>query len=156
MILFLLTKCINFENNKFSYWYFKVVSVYLKKLQINTSICHCFVFYFSQISLSDRVLYSCPTTHVFALCRIYRVLFYFICYLFLHIYLNANIGSFMEEWWPHKFYVYMNLLILTRFDLKGCKKWFTYICRLRPIPGTVQIALDICMFLLFLTYIFLV
>ena len=145
-----------FENKKRSYWYFGVVSFYLKKIQINTSICHCFVFYFTQISLSDRVLCPCPTTHVFALCRIYPCLFYFICYLFLHIYLNANIGSFMEEWWLHKLYFYMYLLILTILFLKGCKKWFTYICRLRPIRGIVQIALDICMFLLFLTYIFLI
>ena len=110
-----------FENKKRSYWYFRVVSFYLKKLQINTSICHCFVFYFTQISLSDRVLCPCSTTHVIALCRIYPCLFYFICYLFLHIYLNANIGSFMEEWWPHKLYFYMYLLILTRF-FWGCAK----------------------------------
>ena len=50
-----------------------------KKITNNTSICHCFVFYFTQICLSDRVLFPCPTTHVFALCRIYP------CFVLFHM-----------------------------------------------------------------------
>ena len=127
MILILLTKCISFENYKFSYWYFRVVSFSLKKIKINTSLCHCLysilLKYPIQIGYSAFVLQRMYSRYV----EYMRVLFYFICYLFLHIYLNANIGSFMEEWWPHKIYFYMHLLILKKcffcflFFLRGCK-----------------------------------
>ena len=128
MILFLLTKCISFENYKLCYWYFRDVSFYLKQMQIHTSICHCFVFYFTHISLSDRVLCLCPTTHVFALCRICPclVLFHMLCIL---TYIsNCKYWLLYGGVMTSSFYFYMYLVILTRllFAFKGLYK---VICR---------------------------
>jgi len=114
-------------------------------LIVNKHFVIVLFFYFTQISLADRVLCVRPTTHVFVLCRMFPsfLLFHMFFYtLYLHIYLNANIGSLWESDDPIRFLsICISLCWQDFVEVEGCKKWFTDIRRLRK-----KYAIYVCFF----------